>query len=103
MKHRVEHDLDVGTARKVTEKAWESYRERFAKYNPTMAWDNDRRANVGFKAKGLSITGSLELVEGAIEMDLEVPFLLRPFRKTALDVIENEIRAWVEKAKSGAL
>lgn len=103
MKHAVIHDLDLATSRQVTEKAWESYRERFAHYNPTIKWETDRRAVVGFRAKGVALTGSLELREGAIDMDLEVPFLLKPFRKKALDVIEREIRHWVEKAKRGDL
>jgi hypothetical protein len=34
-------------------------------------------------------------------MELNVPFLLRPFQKTALGVIENEIKRWIDKAKAG--
>jgi hypothetical protein len=103
MKHRVPHDLDPATARKVAEKAWESYSERFAKYKPTMAWVRENEARIGFRAKGISLSGVLELAEGAIDMDLEVPLLLRPFKKTAIDVIEQEIRKWVAKAKNGDL
>ena len=103
MDHSVPHDLDLPTAKRVTEKAWESYSERFAKYSPTMRWVNDRKATIGFKAKGISVDGSLELREGAIAMTLEVPFLLRPFKQTAIGVIESEIKKWVQKAKSGEI
>ena len=37
----------------------------------------------------------------AIELDLDVPFLLRPFKSQALGVIETEIKAWIAKAKKG--
>ena len=103
MRHAVPHDLDLETARRVADKAWESYQERFSQYNPTIDWRSETKATVGFKAKGIQLDGELELMEGRIEMDLDVPFLLRPFKKTALDVIDKEIRKWVDKAKSGSL
>jgi hypothetical protein len=103
MDHSVRHDLDLPTARRVTEKAWEAYSEKFAKYSPTMRWVNEHKASIGFKAKGIAVDGSLELREGAIAMSLEVPFLLRPFKNTAISVIENEIKKWVEKAKNGEI
>ena len=87
----------------MADKAWESYRERFSKYSPTIDWQTDTKAKVGFKAKGIQLDGVLELMEGRIEMDLDVPFLLKPFRKVALEVIENEIKKWVQKAKAGEL
>ena len=33
--------------------------------------------------------------------ELDVPFLLRPFKKKAIDVIEQEIKKWVKKAENG--
>lgn len=103
MKHAVPHDLEPEIAKKVTEKAWDAYRARFEQYNPTISWGSDTKANVGFSAKGLTVSGTLELKPQAIEMDLEVPFLLRPFRKKAVEVIEREIRNWIGKAKAGEL
>jgi Putative polyhydroxyalkanoic acid system protein (PHA_gran_rgn) len=103
MDHSVHHDLDLPTAKRVAEKAWASYSERFAKYSPTMRWVNERKASIAFKAKGIAVDGSLELGDGAISMSLEVPFLLRPFKQSAIEVIEREIRRWVDKAKNGDL
>lgn len=103
MDHRVPHDLDLETSRVVADKAWQSYSERFAKYSPTINWATERLANIGFTAKGITLNGSLELEEGAIVMNLEVPFLMRPFKKKAIEVIEREIRKWIDKAKAGAL
>ena len=103
MKHIVKHDLDLATAKKVAQKAYESYAERFAEYSPTATWTTDRRCDVSFTVKGVKLNGSLELADGEIQMDLDVPFIFRPFKKKALDVIEREVRAWIEKAKSGEL
>ncbi|MEM9193399.1 MAG: polyhydroxyalkanoic acid system family protein [Myxococcota bacterium] len=103
MRHAVDHDLDLPTARRVADKAWESYSTRFAKYDPTIDWVTDHKAKVGFTAKGISLKGELELKAKAIEMDLDVPFLLRPFKSKAISVIDEEIRKWVSKAKNGEL
>ena len=103
MKHIVKHDLDLATAKKVTEKAFESYAERFADYSPTATWKSDTRCDVGFTVKGVGLSGVLELADGEIQMDLDVPFIFRPFKKKALGVIEREVETWIEKAKSGEL
>ncbi|HSN98904.1 MAG TPA: polyhydroxyalkanoic acid system family protein [Candidatus Nanopelagicales bacterium] len=103
MKHVVPHDLDQDTARRVTDKAFSAYKDRFAEYNPTLQWVNDQRAEVGFSAKGISLKGAFELKPGQIEMDLDVPFLLRPFKGKAISVIDEEIKRWIGKAKAGEL
>ena len=103
MKHAVPHDLDQATARRVTDKAFASYRERFAQYNPTMLWVSDDRAEVGFSAKGISLKGAFELKPGKIEMDLDVPFILKVFKGKALSVIDEEIKRWIAAAKSGEI
>ena len=53
--------------------------------------------------KGVSLKGSLEVNEKDIALDLDVPFLLRPFKGQALQVIEEEIRSWIGKSKAGQL
>lgn len=103
MKHAVPHNLAPEKARLVAEKAWESYQSRFSQFQPTLSWETDAKANVAFRAKGIAVSGTLTLLDKAIEMDLSVPFLLKPFRKKALDVIEREIRSWVDKANRGEI
>lgn len=103
MKHSVPHDLDVPTLRRVAERALAAYQERFAKYNPVAVWRDATHAEVSFNVKGVSLKGELELLPKAIEMDLDVPFLLRPFKSQALGVIEEEINKWIGKAKAGEL
>lgn len=102
-KQIIKHDLDVATAKKATEKAFAGYKERFAEYNPTADWVTDTRAEIGFSAKGMKLDGAVELHPGEIHLELDVPFLLKPFRKKALSVIEEQINMWVQKAKDGEL
>ena len=103
MKHVLHHNLDVEESKKVAEKALNEYQQRFSQYNPTLVWLTDRRAEVSFSAKGMSVSGSIELKPGAVEVDLEVPFLLRMFRGTAMKVLDNELKRQIaEHAKSAA-
>ena len=39
----------------------------------------------------------------SIDMDLDVPFLLRPFKDKALGAVDQEITAWIDKAKRGEI
>ena len=103
MKHEVPHDLELAVARRAVDKAFESYRGRFAEYSPTMTWVSERVAHAGFNAKGIKLTGTIEVLPKSIGLQLEVPFLLRIFKNKALQIIEDEIRVWVGKAKAGQL
>jgi hypothetical protein len=103
MKHAIEHDLDTPMAKKVADKAFESYKQRFADYHPTMRWVSERRAEIGFNAKGVKLAGTMDIEERRIDVDLDVPFLLRPFKNLALEAIDREVRLWVGKAHAGEL
>ena len=102
MKHSVPHDLGKDLAKKATMAAFAAYEERFAKYNPTAVWTADR-AQISFTAKGITLKGVLEVTPTSIDMDLDVPFLLRPFKNKALGAIDREISHWVGKARSGEI
>lgn len=103
MKHAVPHDLGKEQAKKVAEAAFDSYKARFAEYNPTVSWSGERRANISFKVKGITLNGGVDITDKSFDLDLDVPFLLRPFKGKALGVIEEEIRKWIGKAKAGQL
>lgn len=103
MQHKVPHDLDQEHARRVTDKALEAYKDRFSEYNPEIRWHGDDKAEVEFRAKGVSMKGTFQLLAGAIAIDMEVPFVFKVFRKKAIDVVDREIRTWIERAKKGEL
>jgi len=103
MQHRIAHTLDSQLARQVARKAADSYVERFAKYSPVVRWETEDRAQLSFSAKGVSLAGTLQLQPGAIVIDLQVPFLLKPFSGRAVSVIEEQVRHWIGVAERGAL
>jgi hypothetical protein len=103
MKHVVSHDLGQEKAKKVADAAIASYSERFKQYSPQAKWVNDKRAEISFNVKGMSLSGTVDVNPSTIEMDLDVPFLLRPFKGTAMGVIEEEMQKWLGKAKAGEI
>lgn len=103
MKHSVAHALTHDLAKKVAKKALESYQERFAEYEPRLLWQGDSNAEVSFAVKGMNLKGSFEVLADRIDIDMDVPMLLRPFRQKAIDVVEREINKWIDKAKRGEL
>jgi len=103
MKHSVPHDLGRDQAKRAAEAAFNSYAERFAKYHPTANWTTPDRADISFTAKGITLKGVLEVKPSSIDMDLDVPFLLRPFKDKALGAVDREILLWVGKAKRGEI
>lgn len=100
MKHSVSHDLGQERAKKVTEAALASYAEKFAKYSPKTTWTGPNSAKIAFSVKGMTLTGGVEIKDKTIDLDLDVPFLLRPFQGQAISVIEGEIRVWLDKEKA---
>lgn len=103
MKHEIPHDLDVATARKAAEKAFQSYAIRFAKYEPTATWTTDTHCDVAFRVKGVKLEGTIDLTPTSVDLDLDVPFIFRPFKSRALAKIEEEVQTWIDKAKNGHL
>lgn len=103
MKHSVPHDLTKDTAKKAVLAAFDSYRQRFAKYNPTADWKTEDHADISFTAKGMTLRGSIEVRPASFDLDVDVPLLLRPFKRVAEEAVEREIERWVERAKRGGL
>lgn len=103
MKHAVPHDLNPELAKKALTKALESYQERFASYSPKTRWTSETHVDITFSAKGISLSGAIDLEPRQIVFDLEVPFLLRPFKSQAMELMDSQIRKWSEAAKRGEL
>jgi hypothetical protein len=100
MKHSVPHDLGQERAKKVTEQALGTYAAKFSKYAPKTTWTTPSKAQISFSVKGMTLTGAVEIKEKSIDMDLDVPFLLKPFQGQAISVIEGEIKEWLAKEKA---
>ncbi len=102
-KHSVSHDLGEAKAREAAEAAFASYKEKLAQYDPRAKWVSDTKSEISFSVKGIKLRGALEVTGDSIDIELQVPLLLRPFQGQALKVIENEVRGWVDKARAGEL
>ncbi len=103
MEHLVAHDLGRDLAKRATIAAFDAYSKKYSEYEPKMSWSSDYAANASFKVKGINLKGTFDVREKEVALDLDVPLLLRPFRSKALEVIEREIRVWIERAKKGEL
>lgn len=103
MKHAVPHSLGKTQAISVAKKAFDSYVARFSQYGAQVNWTSDDRANIGFNVKGVSLKGSVAVEEKDIQIDMDVPFLLRPFKDLALGKVEEEIKDWIGKAQRNEL
>ncbi len=102
MKHSVTHGLGKDLACKVAKAACESYASRFKEYNPTTEWTSEDSAKIGFSAKGITLGGQVTVNDQSIDLELDVPFLLRPLKGKAISVIEESIKEWIAKAQQGA-
>lgn len=103
MDHSVAHDLGKEKAKQVTTLALDSYAQKFAEYQPRADWVADDRAKISFKVKGMNLDGVVQVKESSISLELDVPFLLRPFKGVAIGIIEREIKLWMAKAKAGEI
>ena len=90
-------------ARKVAHSAFEAYKARFTDYSPTTHWKTDDRADISFSVKGMTLKGGVEVTDKSIDLELEVPFILKPFKGKAMGIIENEIKEWIAKATRGEI
>ena len=69
----------------------------------TTSWRNDDQADISFSAKGMTLNGAVAVTASSIDLDLDVPFMLKPFKGKAIAVIEKEIKEWIGKAEKGEL
>ncbi|MFO0613753.1 MAG: polyhydroxyalkanoic acid system family protein [Polyangiaceae bacterium] len=101
MDHVVAHDLGRELAKKATVAAIQSYVKRYEQYSPRTTWTGDYQATVALRVKGIHLEGRMDIRDQEIAMNLDVPFVLRPFRARALQIIDREIGAWMARAKAG--
>ena len=104
MQHIIEHDLPPELAKKAAEKAAEHYTKKWEKYDAKTTWTSDTHADITFHVKGVSVAATVDMQPGRAVIDMKkVPFLLRPFRNMALDVVQKTMEKWIAKAKAGEL
>ncbi len=103
VKHDIPHDLSMDSAKKAAKKAVEAYGARFADYDFSANWKSETMVDLGFSVAGKRLDGSMEVKTSCLALELDVPFLFRPFRGKAIQIIEREARVWIDKAKTGEI
>lgn len=103
MQHSIPHNLEHAVARRATRHALDTYKARFAEYNPQGRWKNDDEAVVSFEVAGKRLEGAVAVRARSIDLELDVPLVFRPFRSLAMKVIEDEIQVWIDKARRGEI
>ncbi|MFI5306573.1 MAG: polyhydroxyalkanoic acid system family protein [Polyangiales bacterium] len=100
MKHVVQHPLTKADAKRAVEAAWASYSQRLTKYEPKLQWLDEDRARVDFTMRGRHFQGTFRIADRSLELELDVPLLLRPFVKPATLAIDREVDKWVKHVQS---
>ena len=104
MKHRIAHDLSLDLARRATRAALDAYKESFPKFSPGGRWTSDDSAEVWFVTPVGRIEGVVTVEATAVLLTLgKLPWAARPFRRQAVRIVEDEVKAWILKAKNGEL
>ena len=103
MTHDIPHDLDMDLAKLAARKAAEAYGKRFAEYDYSARWVTDTRVELGFTVVGKRLEGTMTVQSSKLVLELEVPFMMRPFRGKAIQIIEREALVWLDKARKGEL
>jgi hypothetical protein len=103
MEHAIKHGLSHDQAKAAAKSAVDAYSQKLAKYAPKIGWQGDSKVSIAFTAKGLSMEGGLSIEPDRFVISFDVPFLMRPFKSKALEVVEREAQTWIAKAKAGQL
>lgn len=103
MKQTIAHDLPVDLARQAATAALAYYAGRFPQANIRADWRGPHEAQVSMTIKGFTLKPRIAIRLGAIDVDVEIPLLARPFEGRARARIERELAMWVDKARRGEL
>lgn len=104
MDYTVKHGLtDRSKVRQVVEKAYEAYKERLANNDPTLTWDGDNAAKIGFTVMGKSLVTDVKIDDDTLNITGKIPFLFKPFEKKILGIVSGEVEKWLAKARAGEM
>lgn len=99
-RHVFSHPLDDIGARALIEQAFSHYAERYPSANLQLLWMSDTRAELLGLARGLKLKARIELMTSRCVLDVDVPFVLRPFQDVAQRAIEREVKRWLDRVAS---
>lgn len=101
MQHRIPHKLSAPLARLVTRKALDSYVQRYPEFKPTGRWTSPDRAEFQLSALGAKVNGVIVVAAGSVDLDIDVPLIIEPFRKKVTAMVDEEVSLWLKWAAEG--
>lgn len=90
-------------ARQAAQAALLHYQSRFPNAHISPQWRGFDEAVVGLTLRGFQLKPRICLRPGAIDVELDIPFLARPFEARARLRIERELALWLDRARRGEL
>ena len=100
-RHGFTHPLDDAGARALIEQAFAHYADRYPSAQLQLVWASATHGELHGLARGLKMKARIELQTSRCVLDVDVPFLLRPFQDVAQRAIEREVKRWLERAAAG--
>jgi hypothetical protein len=98
MRHSVHHELEPARAKAMLDRALDTYRAHYAEHGVETAWIDERTAEIGFELTGSKVDGRITVCEDCFDIDLDLPWILRPFSRRIAHSFEQELQRWMAQA-----
>src|SRR5215212_8986189 len=91
MRIAVPHNTTRAKARKIVEDRLKNLHNQYGHHADSIdhAWQGDL-LNVSFKAKGMTVKGTLEITDSDVIIDGKIPLLVKPFESRIRSTVERE-------------
>ncbi|HSP14403.1 MAG TPA: polyhydroxyalkanoic acid system family protein [Thermoanaerobaculia bacterium] len=91
MRIAVPHNTTRAKARKVVEERLRALHAQYGNYANDVdhKWEGDT-LRVAFKAKGMTVNGTIEFTDTDVIVDGKVPLLMKPFESRIRSTVERE-------------
>lgn len=97
MEHVICTGLSEGDSKKALNMAFETYANDYPQYKPHFKWKKEDLAEFGFAISSVRIAGFVLVIEDKLIVNMNVPFIARPFQGRAIAIIEEQVLAWKQK------
>ncbi len=98
MKYSKAHGLgSTERARALVDEAFAYYREQFASYNPVATWSSPEQGPLTVEALGKKLAVHVSLTNDRVDLEGDLPLLLRPFSSKITSVLDGKIAEWATK------
>lgn len=102
MKHVIKTGLNVNDSKYALDEAFKVYSKQHSQYKPLFGWKKNDLATFSFTSPVGKLDGLILVVEDQLILDMNVPFLARPFQNKAISLIETEVQIWIERIKKSS-